>query len=151
MNQVTLFGRVGRDPETRAVGSTEVCQVSLATSSRWKDKQSGEYKERTEWHRIEAWGGTAKALARVSKGDRLLVTGELCYNEWTDKDGAKRTTASVKIADLTFIDRGEGGGSGGGSGGGDRPKADLGERRQQAPAPPMTGNGGGFADDDIPF
>jgi single-strand DNA-binding protein len=149
MNQITLFGRIGRDPESRTVGKSEVCKTSLATSQKWRE-ESGQMKERTEWHTIEAWGGTAKALARVAKGETLLVSGELVYNEWTDKEGAKRRDAIVKVRELTYTNN-AGGNGGDKASGGDRPKSDRGERRQQAPAPPMTGNGGGFADDDIPF
>lgn len=139
MNQITLLGRLGQDPETRTVGSTTVTNFSLATSETWKDK-SGQKQERTEWHRCQIWGPRGEAFARFhAKGDLALVCGSMHYRNWEDSDGNKRTSAEVKVRDWHFA----GGGSGGGkshNGGG------------SSPPPPSSGyDDGKFGDDEIPF
>lgn len=85
MNKVILFGRLGKDPEEMK-GNVPGCRFSLATSETYKDKQSGERKERTEWHNLQAWGSTAKfVLANVKKGMRVLIEGKITHNEYQGK------------------------------------------------------------------
>jgi single-strand DNA-binding protein len=100
MNRVTLIGFVGADPEIRAAGSgNKVANFNLATSKRWKDKQTGEQKEKTEWHRIICWGdGLVDVIGRyVRKGSQLLVEGELQTRKWTDKQNIERYSTEIVV------------------------------------------------------
>lgn len=98
MNIITLIGRAGGDPERRETKSGEpVANFSLATSERWKDA-SGEKKERTQWHRITAFGAVADVLAKyVKKGDQVGISGQMTYRKWTDKEGVERMSAEVVV------------------------------------------------------
>ncbi len=100
MNIITLIGRVGKDPETKTFDSgNKIAQFSLATSEKWKDKSTGEKKERTQWHQIKVQGDGLVGVIEsyVSKGDMLAVTGTLEYREWADKDGQKRISAEIVV------------------------------------------------------
>ena len=100
MNRWTGIGFVGADPEIRAAANgNKVANFNLATSKRWKDKTTGEQKERTEWHRIICWGdGLVDVLAKyVKKGSQLYVEGELQTREWTDKQNVKRYTTEIVV------------------------------------------------------
>lgn len=147
LNQVTLIGRVGRDPESRNTsGGTAICNLSLATSETWKDKQTGEKKEATEWHRVVLYDRQAEVAAQYAlKGALILVQGQLKTRKWTDKDGVERYTTEVQARELKLLGRpGDGQQSGG-------------QQRAAAPAPaprPQQSSGGGRAggfDDEIPF
>ena len=131
VNKVILVGNLGRDPEIRSMQSgEEVCQLSVATSETWRDKASGERKERTEWHRVVIFNENLVKVAKqyLKKGSKVYLEGSLQTRKWTDKDGAEKFTTEVVLqryrGELTMLDgRGEGGGgfSGGddyGSGGG---------------------------------
>ena len=98
LNQVSLIGNVGKDPEVRYLQSGDaVANFSLATSEKWNDK-SGQKQGRTEWHRVEVFGKAAEIVqSYVSKGSKLFVQGSLAYDEWTDKDGNKRNTTKIKV------------------------------------------------------
>jgi single-strand DNA-binding protein len=99
MNIITLIGRVGKDPEVKTFESgNKIAQFSLATSEKWKDKATGEKKERTQWHQIKVQGDGLVGVieAYVSKGDMLAVTGALEYRQW-EKDGAKMTAAEIVV------------------------------------------------------
>lgn len=98
LNQITLIGNVGRDPEVKTLPSGDlVANFSVATSEKWNSKD-GEKQERTEWHQVDAFGKLAEIVqSYVSKGSKIFVQGQLVYNEWNDKDGNKRTTAKVKL------------------------------------------------------
>jgi single-strand DNA-binding protein len=98
LNKVILIGNVGRDPEIRYLQSGDaVANFSLATSESWKDK-SGDKQERTTWHRVEVFGKVAEIVKQyVTKGSPLYVEGSLVTDEWTDKDGNKRSTTKVKL------------------------------------------------------
>lgn len=98
MNIITLIGRAGQDPERRTLNSGDpVANFSLATSERWKDA-SGEKKERTQWHRIVAFGAVADVLAKyVKKGDQVGISGQMTYRKWTDKEGVERMSAEVVV------------------------------------------------------
>jgi single-strand DNA-binding protein len=101
MNRVTLVGRLGADPEVRQVkGEQQLVSLTLATSEAWKDRASGEKKEKTEWHRITVWN---EALGRVAsqylrKGSRVLVEGKLETRRWTDKDGNERYQTGITLS-----------------------------------------------------
>jgi single-strand DNA-binding protein len=100
LNQVTICGRLGRDPELRRMNNgNAVCNLNMATSERWKDKASGEMKEKTEWHRVVIFAAQlAEAVERNSKkGDMLLVQGKLQTRKWTDKDGNDKYTTEIVI------------------------------------------------------
>jgi len=120
VNKVILIGNLGRDPELRYTQSGQaVANFSLATSESWKDKNSGERKESTEWHRITTWGKTAELASQyLSKGRTVYVEGRLQTREYEDKDGIKRKVTEVVASNVTFLggQRGDGGGQGGGDG-----------------------------------
>jgi single-strand DNA-binding protein len=99
MNIITLIGRVGRDPQVqRFDNGSKIAQFSLATSEKWKDKATGEKKERTQWHQVKVQGDGLVGVveAYVSKGDMLAITGALEYREW-EKDGIKRVSAEILV------------------------------------------------------
>lgn len=98
MNIITLIGRAGKDPERRETkGGDAVASFSLATSERWKDA-SGEKKERTQWHRIVAFGAVADVIAKyVKKGDQVGISGQMTYRKWEDKEGVSHTAAEVVV------------------------------------------------------
>jgi single-strand DNA-binding protein len=147
VNKAILVGNLGRDPELRQTPSGQnVCNFTLATSESWTDR-NGERVERTEWHRIVAWGKTGELCAQyLSKGRTVYVEGRIQTREWEDKDGNKRYTTEINAQNVNFIgprDSGGGGGGGGNyggsrSGGGEGSSAPSGDI-----APPP--------DDDIPF
>lgn len=124
LNKVILIGNLGADPEIRYTASnTAVTNFRIATTERWNDKQSGERREQTEWHRIVVWGRQAEHCNEyLSKGRSVYVEGRLQYREWEDKDGNKRWTTEINANQVLFLGgRGEGGGGGsygGGQGGG---------------------------------
>ena len=126
VNKVTLIGNLGRDPEVRSTqDGMKIVNLSLATSDNWKDRNSGERRERTEWHRVVIFN---ENLARVAeqylrKGSKIYVEGQLQTRKWTDQNGQDRYTTEVVLqryrGELTMLDgRGEGGGGGGYGGGG---------------------------------
>ncbi len=140
VNKVILIGNLGRDPELRYTQNGQaVVNFSLATSENWNDR-NGERVERTEWHRIVAWGKTAELCAQyLAKGRTVYIEGRLQTREWEDKEGNKRTTTEINANTVQFLGgpRGEGGGADVGGGGGSAPGAPSGE------SPPPG--------DDIPF
>ena len=155
VNKVILVGNVGRDPEIRSTqDGTRVANLSLATSENWRDKNTGERKERTEWHRVVIFNERLVDVVEkyVKKGSKLYLEGALQTRKWTDNTGAEKYTTEVVLqrfrGELTMLDsRGGGGGmsggapddqgSGSGSGGG------MGGSRPSG--------GGGDLDDEIPF
>src|SRR5690606_30661047 len=127
VNKVILVGNLGRDPEIRTMQSgEEVCQLSVATSETWRDKASGERKERTEWHRVVIFNENLVKVAKqyLKKGSKVYLEGSLQTRKWTDKDGVEKFTTEVVLqryrGELTMLDgRSEGGGGGGFSSGDD--------------------------------
>jgi single-strand DNA-binding protein len=106
MNEVTLIGHVGRDPEIRYTQSGEpIANFTLATSERWKNK-AGEQQEKTQWHRLDVFGKPAQFIRDyVKKGTKLLVRGSIDYQEWTDKDGNKSYGTKIKVSGFkSFIE-----------------------------------------------
>ncbi|WP_372837827.1 single-stranded DNA-binding protein [Phaeovulum sp.] len=162
VNKVILIGNLGRDPEVRSFPSGgKVANLRIATSESWRDKQSGERKERTEWHSVAIY---SEPLVRVAeqylrKGSKVYIEGQLETRKWQDKDGADRYTTEVALrpfrSELTMLDgRGEGGSGGGGGGGYDQSGGFGGDDRDSAPRGGSGGSsGGGRADfdDEIPF
>ena len=106
LNKVMLIGRLGQDPEVRYTQSnTAVATLSLATSERYKDG-NGEQQERTEWHRVVAWGRLAEICQQyLSKGSLIFVEGPLQTRSWEDNQGQKRYTTEIKALQMTMLDR----------------------------------------------
>ena len=99
VNRVILIGNLGKDPEVRYTqGGEPIANFSLATSESWTDK-SGQKQERTEWHRVEVFGRTAQVVRDYcTKGVRVYIEGSIRYDEWTDKDGAKKYLAKIRLS-----------------------------------------------------
>ena len=123
VNKVILVGNLGRDPEIRFTqAGKKIANFSIATSEQWRDRKSGERRERTEWHRIVVFNeGLADVVERfVKKGSKLYIEGQLRTSKWQGQDGKDNYTTEVVLegfnSNLTMLDnRGEGGGMGGGS------------------------------------
>jgi len=142
VNKVTLIGTLGRDPEVRTFASGgKVCNLRVATSERWKDKASGERKERTEWHTVAIFNeGLADTAAKyLRKGSKVYIEGQLETRKWQDQSGADRYSTEVVLraygGTLVLLDRAQGGDTEAGS----EP-----DRSRQAPATAEL-------DDQIPF
>ena len=152
INKVILIGNLGKDPEVRYMPSGgAVVNVTLATSEGWKDKQSGESKERTEWHNIVFFNKLAEIAGQyLKKGAKVYVEGSLRTRKWQDKEGHDRYTTEIVANEMQMLDSRGGGGS---SGGYDEP-ASMSSRpssnRASAPAPTAPSDAA-FEDDDIPF
>lgn len=158
VNKVILVGNLGRDPEVKTMqNGNRVANLSVATSETWRDKSSGERKERTEWHRVVIFNERLLDVAEkyLKKGSKIYIEGQLQTRKWTDQSGQERYTTEVVLqqfrGELTMLDGRSGGGGGMGGGGGDD---DMG-------GPPPGGGGGGSRggkgggggdlDDEIPF
>ena len=137
INKVILVGNLGSDPETRAMPSgAYVTNISVATSESWKDKQTGDQKERTEWHKIVFFGRLAEIASEyLRKGSQVYVEGSLRTNKWQDKEGRDRYTTEIVASEMQML----------GS-------------RSGAGVPAQAASGGGAPapandqfDDDIPF
>jgi single-strand DNA-binding protein len=154
VNRVFLIGRLGADPELKfTANSRAVCNFSLATSETWKDKQSNEKQERTEWHKIVCWGDQAEHCKKyLAKGREACVEGKLQTRSYEDKEGKKRYVTEIVAERVTFLgssngERSQGGGdSDGGSGG-----RSSGKQGWGSPDPDPSNNGGSNEDGDIPF
>ncbi len=150
VNKWIGIGNLGRDPETRYTASGEaICNFSIACTENWKDKQTGERKEMTEWVRISAFGKLAEICSQyLKKGSQVYVEGSLRTRKWTDKDGQERYTTEIRCDDMKMLGsrQGMGAPAGGGGGGYDEPT-------DYAPAPPKNKPKPSFDDlgDDIPF
>ena len=119
VNKVILIGNLGADPETRAMPSgTTVANLRVATSESWRDKQTGEQQERTEWHRVALFGRLAEVAGEyLRKGSQVYIEGSLRTRKWQDKEGKDRYSTEIVGNDLQMLG-GRGGASGGGAGGG---------------------------------
>ena len=158
VNKVILVGNVGRDPEVRRMGSGEpVCNFSLATSETWRDKATGERKERTEWHNIVIFNENLAKVAEqyVKKGSKVYIEGSLQTRKFTDKNGAERSATEVVLqryrGEMTLLDGRSGGGSDGDEGGGSVGYSGGGSSMGSRPAMQPSGGGRSDLDDDIPF
>jgi single-strand DNA-binding protein len=149
VNKVILVGNLGNDPETKYMPSGDaVTNLSVATSESWKDKQTGEQKDRTEWHRVAMFGRLAEIAAEyLRKGSQVYIEGKIRTRKWQDQQGNDRYSTEVIANEMQMLGGRSGSGApatGGGSGG-------------PPPGPPSQGSGaapggsGGDFDDDIPF
>lgn len=162
VNKVILIGNLGADPETRAMPSgTTVANLRIATTENWKDKQSGEQQERTEWHRVALFGRLAEIAAEyLKKGSQVYIEGSLRTRKWQDKQGNERYSTEIVGNEMQMLG-GRGGGGGTGASGGEGYGGGYGGRRQQPadagefaePSGPPGGSGSRSEDfdDDIPF
>jgi single-strand DNA-binding protein len=168
INKVILIGHLGADPETRAMPSgMTVANLRLATTESWKDKQSGEQQERTEWHSVALFGRLGEIAAEyLRKGSQVYIEGRLRTRKWQDKEGRDRYTTEIVGSEMQML-----GGRGGGGGGGREGAGGMSESGAHAEAletagagpggRPGAGSGAGPAggagasrddfDDDIPF
>ncbi|ECB1886213.1 single-stranded DNA-binding protein [Salmonella enterica subsp. enterica serovar Mississippi] len=148
VNKVIIMGNVGQDPDVRVMNSgDQVASLTIATSEVWNDKQTGEKKEQTEWHRITFWRKAAEIIAQyVKKGDKLYVEGKLQTRKYTDSNGVEKYATDIIAEDFRLMGSANGQQQGGQQ-----------QQRQQGP----THSGGGQSrpqqqpprdfDDDIPF
>ena len=167
INKVILIGNLGADPELKyTAGGTAVCKFRIATSETFKDRD-GNQQERTEWHRITAWGKLAEICGQyLSKGRQVYVEGSLRTNMWEDQQGNKRYSTEIVVRDVQFLGGGAqggggnyGGGQGGGNYGGGQGGGNYGGGQGgggQGGGNYGGGQGGDFGgppptDDDIPF
>jgi len=121
INKVILVGHLGADPETRAMPSgATVANLRIATTESWRDKQSGEQQERTEWHRVALFGRLGEIAAEyLKKGSQVYIEGSLRTRKWQDKQGQERFSTEIVGNEMQMLGgRGGGGGGGGGAGGG---------------------------------
>jgi single-strand DNA-binding protein len=140
VNKVILIGNLGADPETRAMPSgTTVANLRIATSESWRDKQTGEQQERTEWHRVALFGRLAEVAGEyLRKGSKVYIEGSLRTRKWQDKEGKDRYSTEIVGNDMQMLDaRGGGAGGAAGSGGGGR------EHFGEESGGGGTGSGGG--------
>src|SRR3954465_8739897 len=158
VNKVILVGNLGKDPEVRRMqDGRPVVNMSVATSESWRDKATGERKEKTEWHRVVIFNeGLAKIAEQyLKKGSKVYLEGALQTRKWTDQQGVEKYSTEVVLqgfnSALTMLDR-AGGGGGSSASGGDA-GGDFGSSRPGARQPAMAGGGGkrGDLDDEIPF
>ncbi len=146
VNKVILIGNLGADPETRSMPSgMTVANIRIATSESWKDKQSGEQKERTEWHNVALFGRLGEIAGEyLRKGAQVYIEGSLRTRKWQDKEGRDRYTTEVIANDMQMIGGRGAGGSGGGSSGGTgslrSARAGSGERAGDRPGPAPKGS-----------
>jgi len=156
VNKVILVGNLGNDPETRYMPSGgAVCELSVATTRSWKDKQSGEQREETEWHKVVGYQRLGEIMGQyLRKGSQVFIEGRIRTEKWQDKEGKDRFTTKIIANDMQMLGgKGggggtasfDGGGSTGNSGGSSRPP------QQQAPASNNAPASDGGFDDDIPF
>jgi single-strand DNA-binding protein len=158
VNKVILIGNLGRDPEIRRTQDGKpIANLSIATSESWRDKNSGERKEKTEWHRVVIFNeGLCKIVEQyLKKGSKIYLEGALQTRKWTDKDGVEKYSTEVVLQGfnsvLTMLDGKGGGASGGDFGGSDDSFGQTGAGNRRQPA--MAGGGAmrDVMDDEIPF
>jgi single-strand DNA-binding protein len=110
LNKATIIGNLGKDPEVRTTqGGTKVANISVATSERWRDKNSGEQKERTEWHRVTLWDKLAEIAEKyLHKGSKVYLEGKIQTRKWQDQSGADRYSTEIVLqgfdAKLVMLD-----------------------------------------------
>lgn len=148
LNRVEIIGNLGNDPEVKYTASGDaVATISVATTEKWKDKASGEWQEKVEWHRVTLWRRLGEIAGEyLRKGSQVYIAGKLSTRKWQDKEGNDRYTTEIVASDLQMF---------GGKDGGERSERPQ-QRRQEAPqrqAPQRAPAGGGFdeMDSDIPF
>jgi single-strand DNA-binding protein len=162
VNKVILIGNLGADPEIkRTQDGRPIANLRIATSETWRDRNSGERKERTEWHRVVIFNEGLCRIAEqyLKKGAKVYIEGQLQTRKWTDQSGAEKYTTEVVLQNfnsaLTMLEGRSGGGGGAGYGPDDSTGGDFGSSGpssaapRRAPAPPAAGRHD--MDDDIPF
>lgn len=137
VNKAIILGNVGKDPEVRYMPSGEgVANFTVATSEKWRDKQSGEQKERTEWHRCVAFGKLSEIIGQyIRKGSKVYVEGQIQTRKWTDNQGNDKYTTEIKVRELQMLDS--------------RPSGDAGA--PPSSTPPTSAPPADDFNDDIPF
>lgn len=158
VNKVILIGNLGADPEVRTFqNGGKVCNLRIATSETWKDKNTGERREKTEWHTVAIF---SEGLVRVceqylKKGSKVYIEGALQTRKWQDQSGNDRYSTEVVLSGfngtLVMLDGRSGSGSAGGYGGGDQGGYGGGSSGSGFDSGPQQGGGGGNIDDEIPF
>lgn len=147
INKVILIGNLGNDPEVRyTAGGSAVTNVSIATTDSWRDKESGEQQDRTEWHRVVFFARLAEIVGEyLRKGSQVYVEGRLQTRKWQDKDGVDRYTTEIIANEMQML----------GSRGANAPMPDRPPEEAVASGPAPAGSAGpkgdDFVDDDIPF
>ncbi|MGH8176696.1 MAG: single-stranded DNA-binding protein [Steroidobacter sp.] len=151
INKVILVGNLGADPDTRYMPSGKaVTNIRIATSESWKDKQTGDQQERTEWHGVVLFDKLGEIAAEyLRKGSQVYIEGSLRTRKWQDKEGKDRYTTEIVARDMQML----GGRSGGAAapGGGESRSAPRSAAPTEDRAPAPAGDEGGAFDDDIPF
>jgi len=148
LNQIQIIGHLGRDPEVRQLPTGEpVANLAVATTEKWKDKNTGEAKQATEWHRVSMFGKLAEISGQyLHKGSLIYISGKLKTRKYTDKDGVEKYATEIQASEMKML--------------GGKPDGQQGQQparqaapQRQAPQPVRQGQSGGFAamDDDIPF
>jgi single-strand DNA-binding protein len=163
VNKVIIVGNLGRDPETRYMPSGDaVTNITVATTDRYRDKQSGETKETTEWHRIAFFGKLAEIAGQyLKKGSQVYIEGSLKTRKYTDKDGVEKYATEIRADSMQMLGSRQGQGQQDG-GGADYNPGNYGGGRSNQPSAPASGGGSRPApaaktpsfddlDDDIPF
>lgn len=161
VNKVIIIGNLGRDPEVRTFqNGGKVCNLRIATSENWKDRNTGERKERTEWHSVAIFNENLARLAEqyLRKGSKVYIEGKLETRKWQDQSGQDKYSTEVVLrpyaGELTFLDSRDGGSGGGGGGGNYGGGYDSGPE-SGGPAPSDSGPSGNAPsrdyDDEIPF
>ena len=147
INKVIIVGNLGRDPETRTFPSgDQVANVTIATTDRWRDKNTGENKEATEWHRVSFHGRLAEIVGQyLKKGSQVYVEGSLRTRKWTDQSGQERYATEIRADSMQMLGgRGDGEGS-------QRPAQRAAPAPRPAASPTAAGSGFDDMDDDVPF
>ena len=139
VNKVILVGNLGRDPETRTFPSgDQVCNVTLATTDKWKDKQSGEMREATEWHRLVFNGRLAEIAAQyLRKGSQIYVEGAIRTRKYQDKDGVEKYATDIRVDQMQML--------------GGKPEGTAAPAPRAPASAPSQSGGGTDLDQDIPF
>ena len=143
VNKVILVGNLGKDPEARFLPSGgAVTNITIATTDQWKDKQSGEKQERTEWHNVVFFNRLAEVASEyLKKGSQVYVEGSLRTKKWQDKEGRDRYTTQINATEMKML-------------GGNQSEQRSGQQQHSQPQQAQQQNSGGFSedfDDDVPF
>ena len=157
LNKVQIIGNLGRDPDIRYLQNGDaVASLAVATTEKWKDKNTGEAHEKTEWHRVSFFGKLAEIVGKyLHKGSSIYVEGSLTTRKYTDKDGVEKYATEIKGLSLQMLGGREGAIEGGNAPrqSNNAPRQAAGQQRQEPPRQPAKSSGSGFEDmaDDIPF
>ncbi|GAB4121755.1 MAG: single-stranded DNA-binding protein SSB1 [Wenzhouxiangellaceae bacterium] len=144
INKAIIVGNLGADPEVRSTqGGITVTTINVATSESWRDKNTGENREQTEWHRVVLWGKLGEIAGEyLRKGSQVYIEGKIQTRKWQDQSGQDRYTTEIKANEMQML---------GGGRGGSAPLNDNGGGGGQSYAPSPQGESAPFEDDDIPF